>query len=282
MKKIFTLIAIAMMAVGAQAQEKLVFSETETYTDNQELGTENVKLILGNDLNPGTWIISKSAMDAEKNAYLSDFFQTITTDDGEKNGVVAVNGGNNPKDKTDKGAGSGFNAAEGKSLGNLPQNGTYFILKPAVAGTFKVGIVLNKDKPFYLVDATNAAADETNTYLQVALPDANLHTYSMKNGAGEEVELVNASDEKGGMSVAEKLNGTLEFVAEAGHIYYIFCTGSKLGSYGYVFTPGTETGINSINAESTAEAPAYNLAGQKVGKNFKGIMIQNGKKVVIK
>ncbi len=39
-------------------------------------------------------------------------------------------------------------------------------------------------------------------------------------------------------------------------------------------------GVKTVVVE--VEAPAYNLAGQKVGKNFKGIMIQNGKKVVIK
>ncbi len=280
MKKIFTLIAVAMMAVGAQAQEKLVFSANETYTDNQELGTENVKLILGNDQKNASWAIAKSAMDAEKNAYLSDFFQTIATDDGDKNGVVAINGGNNPKDKKEKGSGSGFNAAEGKATGNLPQNGTYFIMKTAAAGTMKVGIVLNASKAFYLIDATNAAADETDTYLQVALPDANLHTYSMKNGAGEEVALEDDSDAKGGKIVTDKLNGTLEFSVEADHTYYFFCSGSKLGCYGYVFTPGSATGINSVKTVEQTNNVIYNLAGQKVNAQYKGIMIQNGKKVM--
>ena len=44
---------------------------------------------------------------------------------------------------------------------------------------------------------------------------------------------------------------------------------------------GTTTGINSIeNGQIDNDAPAYNLAGQKVGKGYKGIVIINGKKVV--
>jgi hypothetical protein len=39
------------------------------------------------------------------------------------------------------------------------------------------------------------------------------------------------------------------------------------------------TGIKSIEA-ADADAPAYNLAGQKVNKGFKGLVIVNGKKVV--
>jgi hypothetical protein len=39
------------------------------------------------------------------------------------------------------------------------------------------------------------------------------------------------------------------------------------------------TGINSIEANAQ-DAPAYNLAGQKVNNGFKGLVIMNGKKVV--
>lgn len=43
------------------------------------------------------------------------------------------------------------------------------------------------------------------------------------------------------------------------------------------------TGINNITTEATdADAPVYNLAGQRVGKNAKGVLIKNGKKYVVK
>ena len=42
---------------------------------------------------------------------------------------------------------------------------------------------------------------------------------------------------------------------------------------------GGTVGINSLNADNSNE-PAFNLAGQKVGKNYKGIVVKNGKKVM--
>ncbi|MBR7029958.1 MAG: hypothetical protein IKI06_01800 [Prevotella sp.] len=46
-------------------------------------------------------------------------------------------------------------------------------------------------------------------------------------------------------------------------------------------TEDVVTGINSINAEEN-DGAAYNLAGQKVGKNYKGIVVKNGKKTLVK
>ena len=43
------------------------------------------------------------------------------------------------------------------------------------------------------------------------------------------------------------------------------------------------TGINKVVTDvDSADAPAYNLAGQRVGKNAKGVLIKNGKKYVVK
>lgn len=45
----------------------------------------------------------------------------------------------------------------------------------------------------------------------------------------------------------------------------------------------TTTGIDNLNAESKAlndNAPIYNLAGQRVDKTYKGVVIQNGKKFI--
>ena len=45
----------------------------------------------------------------------------------------------------------------------------------------------------------------------------------------------------------------------------------------------TTTGINNITTDATLEnAPAYNLAGQKVGKAYKGVVIKAGKKFIQK
>lgn len=49
-----------------------------------------------------------------------------------------------------------------------------------------------------------------------------------------------------------------------------------------IFTIGVISGISSVSVETVDNAPAYNLAGQKVNDSFKGIVIKNGRKVVVK
>lgn len=44
----------------------------------------------------------------------------------------------------------------------------------------------------------------------------------------------------------------------------------------------TVTGISDINVENTVNAPVYNISGQQVSKNYKGIVIMNGKKYINK
>ena len=45
---------------------------------------------------------------------------------------------------------------------------------------------------------------------------------------------------------------------------------------------GGSDGITNVNAAKAENAVRYNLAGQKVGNDFKGVVIMNGKKVVLK
>ena len=41
------------------------------------------------------------------------------------------------------------------------------------------------------------------------------------------------------------------------------------------------TGINEVsNGTVNENAPIYNLAGQRVGKDYKGVVVQNGKKFI--
>lgn len=50
-----------------------------------------------------------------------------------------------------------------------------------------------------------------------------------------------------------------------------------------IYSLNGTTGINNISAEeANTDAPVYNLAGQRVGKNAKGVLIKNGKKYVVK
>ena len=51
------------------------------------------------------------------------------------------------------------------------------------------------------------------------------------------------------------------------------------GNADFAVAISASTGINALNADDSNE-PAFNLAGQKVSKNYKGIIVKNGKKVM--
>jgi hypothetical protein len=39
-------------------------------------------------------------------------------------------------------------------------------------------------------------------------------------------------------------------------------------------------GLNQISADADANAPAYNVAGQRVNSSYKGVVVKNGKKFI--
>ena len=62
--------------------------------------------------------------------------------------------------------------------------------------------------------------------------------------------------------------------------FYIFrATGKSTYFNTFKITRAGATGIQSVEVEKS-NAAAYNLAGQKVSENYKGVVIMNGKKVV--
>lgn len=66
-----------------------------------------------------------------------------------------------------------------------------------------------------------------------------------------------------------------------GTVKVTYPTGS-LNFYAFTFTP-TTTGISStVQAKKTNTGADYNLAGQRVDKNYKGIVISDGKKMIRK
>ena len=99
-----------------------------------------------------------------------------------------------------------------------------------------------------------------------------------KDGASQEF----TQNAKGENIIAEKSNGTVTFNVAKGGTYYVLAAGTRMGFYGFKFTAGT-TGISNINASEAAnEAATFNLLGQKVASNAKGLVIKNGKKFINK
>ncbi len=258
MKKLFSFLAMMLIAICAQAQATQVglFDFSKAYADGDAISSSSAKLTLGNDMKQ--WKTSATKISETGALYAFGQNVTVKNDDGEdveQFSAITLTGSNNPKDLAESGKGSGINCAEGMNTANLPLNGCYYIFEPQADGKVQLGIILNLDKAFYLIDATNATFD--GTHLSVALPEANLHNYVIKDKDGNEVALADDKDGKGGKITAEKITGTLEFDAVAGKKYYFFCAGSKLGCFGYLFTP------NAV--EPSVVAPTFApLSGETV------------------
>ena len=72
-----------------------------------------------------------------------------------------------------------------------------------------------------------------------------------------------------------------DWTCQVGHAYLKFSETQARDFIGIFGEEEVVTGIDAIeNGTIDNDAPAYNLAGQKVGKGYKGIVIINGKKVV--
>ena len=135
------------------------------------------------------------------------------------------------------------------------------------------GAQVNDRKCFVNVSGTNYCHldAEGNEAADLKLfPEANIIEFQLKGGKD-----VTTKDDEG--------NDVTTF--EAADTYYTFQKYSGTGNIlisSIEFTPAEITGISTIAAEKVSDGAIYNLAGQKVSENYKGIVIKNGRKVVVK
>lgn len=111
-----------------------------------------------------------------------------------------------------------------------------------------------------LYPATKAMSELTNCYFyKLAYDD-----YSSKTGLGFYWGADN------GAVFTAKTNGAYLAVPK---------TASAKSAFRF---DGTTTGVNTINAKTTTNDVIYNIQGQRVGANYKGLVIVNGKKMIRK
>ena len=231
MKKFFTLIAAVAMAASMNAQ-----------------GTYAVQV--GDNVKAGDKITS---------------VKNITLTYMENAGVAFADG-----KATTNWADADFTAYVcGKNSGKLHSDaeptGCAYKFETVKAGSLTVGVQLNANKGFHILDAAFAEV----TPVSYNLPSA-------KDGDSQTF----AQNEKGENIVSAKSNGVVKINVAEGGTYYILAAGTKLGFYGFKYEVGTSTGISSIEATSAQNGKTYNLAGQQVSDSYKGLVIKNGKKYV--
>ena len=130
---------------------------------------------------------------------------------------------------------------EGNTKNGKIGEGTVYFFEPTANGTLTVGFVLNSGKNFW-VKTTDDEQD--------------VEFISFTNASGEEVKNADDNTFKSGDKVAAKLTGGLvTFSVVSGKKYAVFCTGSKLGYYGFKFAV-TSFNVTPAYDKSTYVAPA--------------------------
>ena len=156
----------------------------------------------------------------------------------------------------------------GKLVSGAEPTGCAYKFETTKAGSVTVGVQLGGTKGFHILNAD---------FAEVAPASYNLP--AAKDGDSQEF----TQNEKGENIIAEKSNGTVTFSVAEGGTYYVFAAGSKMGFYGFKYVTGTSTGISDIQApKSSKDGATFNLLGQKVANDAKGLVIKNGKKFINK
>lgn len=193
----------------------------------------------------------------------------------------------------------GDTAIELRTLGfNMPVNSI-------LNGKVKVDLKYNFDVPYLTANAgtddesiTVTESDEAAQPIEATIADILANKYlndlvTIKNFTFSKEEFqagkfnYYANDGEQKIMIYDKFNkvGGVAELTE-GETYTV------TGLYGAIFrgtpeilptqavVPGTPTGITNITTSAADNAPIFNLAGQKVSKSYKGVVIKAGKKMI--
>lgn len=156
----------------------------------------------------------------------------------------------------------------------IRQNGTTATCHEVKAVPAKTGILI-KGEPSTVYSIPNAtgATDDVSQNLLIGTLD----TPITDNSAYDKMVFANGSHGPGFYSLSRK--GTL-----AAHKAYIMkpTSGAKYIGAEFEDEPTTDGIGNIVFEELNEDEPMYNLAGQRVTRSYRGVVIQNGKKYMLK
>lgn len=314
MKKLFTFAAMVAITMSASAQTESAFLDAETL-----LGADAAATAVNVNAETVFCSTSNVTMKAAWNDTYKIVSLTAETDAANKviiDGVTydmptGIQGQNNPKpsDLVSGGQNSGavfkFDVKADGVLyvfGKLTGNKSYYVWEGDVAnaqglpvaytmkaqpvgGGDPVGYTLKGDVEGYYVIGNGY---DNGTALASASWCVDVYK-GLTWGAD-----INPTKTWGSTWTAGNALGVIAFpVYQEAATYFVNACGSKITCNGFAFVPGATTignisfagagtGINGITVDGAdnANAPVYNLAGQRVSKDAKGILIQNGKKFI--
>ena len=305
MKKVFLLAAVAF-ATSANAQVVQFDSEALGMTDTAaEFAAE-------------TALGSNDAIDAY--IAFTDNYKASNIKNNDYNVVKiggnevltkgGMQGSNNPKDVN--GNSPAGNVAEGTAP-SVPVSGCVYGLKAKADGVVYVVAKLSSNKAYTVfedgaaigykaaMEANNAAFADGKLFVEVKGEGE----YNLVKTPIDQLEHIATGDPASEIKVNGL--GVIFFPVYNGGTYLVNACGSKASVSGMyfataeqdvvvegtdseapkaaftIYTAGGADGIANVAATAKAEnARMFNLAGQEVGKNFKGIVVVNGKKFMNK
>lgn len=259
MKKqlLFVAAMFAAVCVNAQGTWNCV-SETATKDDvvseAGDLGTvmttpiENAKVVLVDG--PSTW--------------------TVKNVPGEVGTFTATNGKDYPKAYI-----QGSTNGMAGHLMNSKGTSAHVQFTPEIAGTVYIVAKYGASKPIWAAKVpAQVIEDEELDY-------ADMSNYQYVNWGGYITDAGTVDATATAQVASGDTFAALPYAVEPGNTYFFWVSGSKIMLCAIDFVTDGGAGISSITTETEdANAPVYNLAGQRVSKDAKGILIQNGKKFI--
>ena len=122
------------------------------------------------------------------------------------------------------------------------------------------------------------------TFYAVPNADGDAPKFAEFNGTTLDIEVTTVKDGAQATQTIMCVNGaeTVTFTYGGKQVNFVVDVDYSEASYDAQYDPSTSTGINNVNVAENANGAIFNLAGQKVANNYKGLVIKNGKKVVMK
>lgn len=102
------------------------------------------------------------------------------------------------------------------------------------------------------------------------------------NGSYKFYKLSYKSAAKDALGFYYGVDGGAAFTMSNPNVAYLAVPSSSAGNVKAFVIAGSSTGVETVATKTDANAPIYNVAGQRVSSVTKGLYIQNGKKVFVK
>jgi len=265
MKKIFTLFAVAAMAMSAHAVNYFAVGNEVTAPAFEVTTVDGITAVIGGEKSVNKNGIEIDPTKPDPNKPNVVWANAIWNKIGDFK--LTIDGVSFPKMEI-----AGDNARN--SVNSSPSDGNpacvyggFVKFVPSKDGAIKAAAEMSNGKTLVVMEIKNGEEEGTNLFLTGGA--------KFYDGSGTEVA-VNADGQ-----IADKTKGYAEWSVKAGDTYYFTVAGSKLSFAGFIFTPDTSTAITDINVDN-ANAPVeyFNLQGIRVENPQNGLYIRRqGNKV---